>query len=220
VNLNLVNDAPDGLTRRARDFVRAHGIKVDVRPIAEKRQRWVDRGVPAAVVDRMAGFQQRWGGLLLPPAPQYDGGPKYFGAGSPEGAASEGWWFGAGKQRTAVPYSFRVGPHGEFGIHAERWAPLHATVEGWVESLALAHHASSWAKQITKVVGADVDHLSLDAYEPVPEVRGLADTWWRGADSLVAVYRGEAECLAWPKGRTAFVYSGLDEWGLRGGVES
>lgn len=220
MNLNLVADVPDGLTRRARYFVSAHGIKVDVRSVAEHRQRWLDRGLPAAVVDRMAGFQQRWGGLLLPPAPQYDGGPRYFGAGSPEGSASEGWRFEAGKQRTAVPYSFLVGPHGEFGIRAERWTPLHATVEGWVESLALAHHASGCAKRITRVVGDDVDRFSLDAYEPVPEVQGLADTWWRGADSLVAVYRGEAECLSFPKGRTAFVYSGLDEWGLHGGVES
>ncbi|WP_194838723.1 hypothetical protein [Nocardia sp. XZ_19_369] len=32
-------------------------------------------------------------------------------------------------------------------------------------------------------------------FEPVTEVRGLADTWWRGSDSLVAIYTGEAECF-------------------------
>ncbi|TWD15324.1 hypothetical protein FB570_113174 [Streptomyces sp. T12] len=166
----------------------------------------------------MAAFQERWGGLLLPPASQYDGGPKYFEADSPEGTASEGWWFEAGTQRTAVPYSFMIGPAGEFGIHANHWAPLHATVEGWIEALALTHHAAMWAKRITKVTGDDVDGIELGTMEQVPEVRGLADAWWRGADSLVAIYTGEARCLSFPRGRTALIYSGLDDWGLHGGV--
>jgi hypothetical protein len=112
-----------------------------------------------------------------------------------------------------------IGPAGEFGIHAGRWAPLHAAVEGWVESLALAHHAYTWAKKVVQVHGDDVDGIVLDGYEPVREVRGLADTWWRGADSLVAISSGEAEALSFPRGRTALIYSGLDEWGLRGGVK-
>lgn len=88
-----------------------------------------------------------------------------------------------------------------------------------MESLALAHHASLWAEQVTRLVGDDVDGIELDGYTPVREVVGLADTWWRGSDSLVAIYSGEATSLAFPEGRTAFVYSGLDEWGLRGGVD-
>ncbi|MCX4850263.1 hypothetical protein [Streptomyces sp. NBC_00893] len=219
MNLHLINDVPDGLTRRARSFVSAHGIKVDTEPVEKHRQWWLEREIPATVVDRMSAYQERWGGLLLPPASQYDGGPKYLNPDSPEGSTSEGWWFEAGMQRTAVPFSFMIGPAGEFGIHADRWTPLHATVEGWVESLALTHHASMWAGRITKVTGEDVDRITLDAYEPVREVMGMADTWWRGADSLVAIYSGEAECCSFPGARTALVYSGLDEWGLRGGVE-
>ncbi|MEX3099439.1 MULTISPECIES: hypothetical protein [unclassified Streptomyces] len=219
MNLHLINDVPDGLTRRARSFISAHGIKVDTEQVEQHRQWWLDREVPAAVIDRMAAYQERWGGLLLPPASQYDGGPKYFDPDAPEGTAPEGWWFEAGMQRTAVPFAFMIGPAGEFGIHADRWTPLHATVEGWVESLALSHHASMWAKQITKVIGDDVDRIVLDAYEPVREVMGLADTWWRGADSLVAIYSGEAECFSSPRSRTALIYSGLDDWGLHGGVE-
>ncbi|WP_331447998.1 hypothetical protein [Streptomyces xanthochromogenes] len=218
MNLNLINDAPSGLTRRARNFVEVHGIRVDARPVEQHRQWWLDREIPADVVDRMAAFHEHWGGLLLPPASKYDGGPKYFEADSPEGTPSEGWWFEAGTQRTAVPYSFMVGPAGEFGIHANHWVPLHATVAGWIEALALTHHASMWAKQITKVTGEDVNGLELDSMEPVPEVQGLADTWWRGADSLVAIYTGEARCLSFPRGRTALIYAGLDEWGLYGGA--
>ena len=215
VNLNLFNDVPDGLTRRARSFVQAHGVKVDVRRVEEHRQWWLERDIPAAVVDRMVAYEERWGGLVLPPASQYDGGPRYLEADSPEGSASEGWWFEAGMQRTAVPYAFMIGPSGEFGIHADQWAPLHSTVEGWVESLALTHHASMWAKQIVKVTGDDVDGIMLDGFEPVREVMGLADAWWRGADSLVAVYTGEAKALSFPRSRTALIYSGLNEWALR-----
>jgi hypothetical protein len=63
-----------------------------------------------------------------------------------------------------------------------------------------------------------VHTLGLDRFEAVVEVRGLADTWWRGGDSLVAVYSGESMCMGAPAFRTAWIYSGLDEWGLRGGV--
>ncbi|GAA0369115.1 hypothetical protein GCM10010151_68810 [Actinoallomurus spadix] len=52
--------------------------------------------------------------------------------------------------------------------------------------------------------------------DAVPEVAGSADTWWRGGDSLVALYTGEAEHFAVPRYRTALIYSGLDDWGLRG----
>ncbi|MET8825265.1 hypothetical protein ABZX40_35810 [Streptomyces sp. NPDC004610] len=214
MRVHLINDIPSGLTRRARSFVDVHGAKVDVRPVEGHRQWWLERGIPAAVIDRMAAYQEQWGGLLLPPSTQYDGGPRYLDPESPE-SDSAGWWFEAGAQRTAVPYAFMMGPSGEFGIHAERWVPLHASIEGWVESLALAHHASSWARQVTKLVGDEVDGIEWDGYEPVSEVRGLADTWWRGPDSLVALYTGEAASLDFPRGRVALIYSGLDEWGHR-----
>ncbi|MFJ5936042.1 hypothetical protein [Streptomyces sp. NPDC093071] len=218
MQLHLIGNVPDGLTLRARSFVSTHGVKVDVRPVEGHRQWWLDRDVPASAIDRMAAYQERWGGLLLPPGPKYDGGPKYLDPDAPE-ADSAGWWFEAGMQRTAVPYSFMISPSGEFGIHAGKWAPLHATVEGWVESLALAHHASMWARQVTKLVGDDADGIDLTGYAPVREVRGLTDTWWRGPDSLIALYDGEATALDFPRGRTAMIYSGLDEWGLRGGVD-
>ncbi|GAA3784754.1 hypothetical protein ACFS5L_07305 [Streptomyces phyllanthi] len=214
-NLNLFHDVPEGLTRRARSFVSAHGVKVDVVPAERHRESWLGHGIPAAQIDRVVAFQQRWGGLVLPPSPLYDGGPRYLDPDVPEGSADEGWWFEAGIQRTAVPFSFMIGPNDEFGIQEERWTPLHATIEGWVESLALAHHAALWARRITRVSGDEVDEIPLDSYEPVPEVRGLADTWWRGADSLVAVHGGKAECFSAPRWRTALVYSGLEEWALK-----
>ncbi|MEV6313489.1 hypothetical protein AB0M10_33480 [Streptomyces sp. NPDC051840] len=61
-----------------------------------------------------------------------------------------------------------------------------------------------------------MDDLELDGFEVVPEVAGLADTWWRGTDSLIAVYRGEAEIMDAPRCQTATIYAGLDSWGLTG----
>jgi hypothetical protein len=226
VKLNLFHHVPEGLTRRARSFVSAHGVQADVPDVEQYRSAWLESGIPATEIDRAVAFQRRWGGLVLPPAPEYGGGPRYFEADTPDGSPAEaadgsvvsGWWFEAGLQRTAVPYSFMIGPAGEFGIHAQRWVPLHASIEGWVESLALAHHAGNWAKQITKVTGEATDQLELHDFEPVAEVRGLADTWWRGSDSLIAIYSGEAVGFGAPVTRTALIYSGLDDWGLRGGV--
>ncbi len=219
MNLNLFNDVPEGLTLRARSLIRSDCVKVDVQPREQHRQAWLEFGIPAEEIDRVVAFQRKWGGLVLPPYPRYDGGPRYLDPDVPVRSGDEGWWFEAGDQRCSVPFSFMIGPGGEFGLHSDRWTPLHETIEGWVESLALAHHATLWAKCITKVTGDEVEDIALDGYQPVREVRGLADTWWRGTDSLVAIYNGEADCLSAPWSRTALIYSGLDEWGLRGGVD-
>src|SRR6266516_2062960 len=42
------------------------------------RDHWLTRGIPVAIVDRMVAFEAQWGGLVLPPAPLYEGGPKMF----------------------------------------------------------------------------------------------------------------------------------------------
>ncbi|TDQ04967.1 hypothetical protein [Labedaea rhizosphaerae] len=204
----LAADAGEDLTRRAQRFVGVHGVEVEVRPFAEDRQHWLALDVPAEVIDRMAAYHRRWGGLALPPAPHYDGGPRWFEPDLPE-RSDQGWAFEAGLPRTAVPYSFVIGPDGEFGIAAERYVPLYATIEGWVESVALAHEAFLDAEQVTKYSGDEVDELQLDGFEPMPEVRGVADTWWRGPDSLVAICTGEAVCLDHSPSRAAIRYSGI-----------
>lgn len=205
-----MEQVPDGLSRRAESFVQVHGVQVAGLDVEEQRERWAESGIPAAEIDRVAAFQRRWGGLALPPAPGYDGGPRYLDADTPEGSAADGWWFDVGPQRAAVPYAFMLGPAGEFGIHSDRWVPLHASVDGWVESLALAYHAAALARTVTRLEGDEVDRIALDGYEPVPEVAGLADTWWRGPGTLVAIYTGEALAMSALAARTARVYAGLD----------
>ncbi|MFF7978150.1 hypothetical protein ACFZDK_03325 [Streptomyces sp. NPDC007901] len=44
-----------------------------------------------------------------------------------------------------------------------------------MESVALAHHASMWAQQVTRVIGDRVDEIALDGFEPVAEVKGMTD---------------------------------------------
>lgn len=109
-----------------------------------------------------------------------------------------------------MAHGFMIGPEGAFGIDAYRWTPLHASTDGWVESLALADHAGRCAKTVTKITGKAVQSLELRGYEPVLEVKAVTDTWWRGKDSLIALYRGEAVGLEAPQCLKAHVYGGLD----------
>ncbi|MFC9537284.1 hypothetical protein [Streptomyces sp. NPDC056975] len=208
---------PAGLSCRAQRFVEVDGIRLQRQDIRRYRDAWVGQGIPAAEIDRAAAFQDCWGGLALPPAPFYEGGPRILDADCPEGSETEGWSHQAGSCRVSMAYGFRIGPDGAFGIDAYRWTPLHARTDGWVESLALAAHARRWAQTVTRIKGKAVESLDLSGYEPVPEVEGVMDTWWRGRNSLIALYRGEAVGLDAPQCLEAHVYSGLDEWGLRGG---
>ncbi|MEU7024365.1 hypothetical protein ABZ990_27470 [Streptomyces sp. NPDC046203] len=210
--------APAGLTRRARHFVEADGIRVPRQDIRHHRDAWIEHGITAAEFDRAVAFQDRWGGLALPPAPFYEGGPHVLGVEYPRGsAAEEHWSFSAGTCRVSMGHGFRIGLDGSFGIDANHWVPLHADVDGWVESLALASHAGYWAENVRKIKGTAVDALDLDGYEQVPEVQGVTDTWWRGEDKLIAVYRGTAVGFDAPHCLRAHIYEGLDEWGLHGG---
>jgi hypothetical protein len=175
----------------------------------QTREHWTGRGIPPGIIERLADFEDQWGGLLLPPSPRYDGGPKFFRSDVPEPAPGGGWWFEAGDQRASVPYGFMVGPGDEFGILGlgDRWVALHASVAGWVEAVALAYHVRFWAANVTTVTGAAVDDLDLTGLAPVAEVEGLADTWWWGEDTVVAVHRGEMLALGPPDRQSATVHA-------------
>ncbi|GAA4887897.1 hypothetical protein GCM10023237_01390 [Streptomyces coeruleoprunus] len=64
--------SPAGLSRSARSFVEVHGIRVPPQDLRRHREVWIAYGIPAAEADRAAAFQNRWGGLALPPAPFYE----------------------------------------------------------------------------------------------------------------------------------------------------
>ncbi|MFI7595436.1 hypothetical protein [Micromonospora sp. NPDC049359] len=212
-----VRDAPSNLSVRARRFVAVHGVWLDVPSVSDWREQWEANGIPSEVVDRAESYQARWGGLALPPSFSYDGGPRMLRADTPEwenDLPEPDWWFEAGPQRTALPYSFLIGPDGSFGIAMDSWVPLHVRIEGWVESLALAQSAEQIAETVTRLSGDAVADLDLSDMRPVPETAGIVDTWWHGAGSLIAIYNGEAELFGRPDYRVARVYSGkIDmEW--------
>lgn len=207
---------PIGLSRRAQRFVETDGVRLPRQNIRRHRDAWIRHGIPAAEIERAIAFQDRWGGLALPPAPFYEGGPRILNADCPEGSVAEGWSFPAGDCRVSMAYGFVIGPHGAFGIDANRWTPLHASIDGWVESLALAAHARRWAKTVTRLTGRAAAALDLGGYEPVPEVQGVTDSWRRGKDSLIALYRGEAVGLDAPQCLEAHIYGRLNGWALYG----
>ncbi|MFE3937446.1 hypothetical protein ACFXPJ_27690 [Streptomyces goshikiensis] len=64
------------MTRRAKKFVEVEGVRVPQQGIRRHCYAWIERGIPAAESDRAAAFQDRWGGLTLPPAPFYESGPR------------------------------------------------------------------------------------------------------------------------------------------------
>ncbi|MFF2087885.1 hypothetical protein ACFVVM_29245 [Nocardia sp. NPDC058176] len=206
-----VIDSAERLTRRGQWFVSTQCVRVETPTFQGLADQWLEFGIPATQVDRLVDFQQRWGGLVVPPSVDYDGGPKMLWADLPAGEPERDGYFDAGVQRVSMAYSFMIGPAGEFGIDADRWTPLHASIEGWIESLALAHHASTRAHLVTTIRGDQIDDLPLHEFEPMPEVRGLADTWWRGPDSVIAINTGEARGFDQPRLRVARVYRGLDE---------
>lgn len=99
------------------------------------------QGIPDAEIDQAVAFQELWGDLALPSAPESEGGPRVLEADAPEGSASNGWRFPAGGRRVSMAHGFMTGPGCEFGTDADHWTPLHASTEGRVEALALASHA-------------------------------------------------------------------------------
>ncbi|WP_232667199.1 hypothetical protein [Pseudonocardia sp. TRM90224] len=210
---------PPGLSRRAERLLATSAVWIDPADLVDIdafREQWEnDLGVPSEVIDRMKAFQAMWGGLILPPMPlddSYDGGPRVLEATDPlwiDDLSRPGWWFDAGPARTALAATFVIGPDGTFGHEDDRVVPLHASIAGWVEAVALAYAAMERAETITRYSGDAVADVDLTGMEPVPETAGLADTWWYRPDTLVSIHTGCAELYTIPGSRTAHVYTGI-----------
>ena len=206
-----VLDDPSGLSLRAQRFIREEGERVDTWTAEQHREHWGRHGRPDHIVEQLVQFQARWGGLQLPTVAEYDGGPAYLAGDDPDYCEGIGLCFDAGGTRTALPYSFCVDRSGRFGLVLDEWVPLHGSVEGWVEAAALEHEVMLRSRvrllEGRRVTGV-VDRLSkrLGSLEPVPEVAGLADTWWRGRGVVLAIYTGEAQAFGSSRYQRAYVY--------------
>ena len=206
------DEALDRLAPSARSFVYSNGVRTSPRELDRYRVDWIEGGAPSELVDRAIEFQRLWGGLALPPGPFYDGGPKYFEVGGFERAETGEWLFEVGPSRTALPYGFMIGPDGAFGIATTRWVALHASIEGWIGSLSLAHDAFTHAEQVTRFRSSRVESIDFTGLDRVEGTEGLVDTWWRGDEVLLASCSGEAEAFEAPQTREVLRYTGVPGW--------
>jgi len=191
-----VLDDPTGLSLRARRYLAAHAVRGEAPSAEEQRAHWERYQVPAVGVQLATSFQERWGGLTLPATAHYEGGPPCLSADMPMLVDGIGWCIEAGPRRDSVPFGFYVDQAGQLGVGWTRRVPLHASVEAWVEACALEHAAAGW-DLVARRTG-DVADLAatwiprVGPLTPVPEVRGLADTWWQGDGVMVWICAGEA----------------------------
>lgn len=130
--------APAGLSRRAQRFIETEGIRVRRQDIRCHRDAWIKHGIPAAEIERAAAFQDRWGGLALPPAPFYEGGPRILDAdwGRCRNASGTGHRSaelpspdrGPAPERASAP---AWAPPGRRGAGSRGWGGYTTTAAGW-----------------------------------------------------------------------------------------
>lgn len=198
---------PTGLSPCARRFVQTHGVRVPSSSVEWHLDHWTALGRPEAAIERLLAHQERWGGLALPPSDDYEGGPYDLDADDPDAEL-----FTVGRPRASVPFAFAVDRQGRFGLCAEGlpWVPLHSSVTGYVESLALTYHARHRAQTVRRLIGAQAEKLIAElAGPPVAEVAGLADNWWRTDNGYVWVATGEDRLFGGPSRALAVLYEGV-----------
>lgn len=76
MDLEPVVDSSERLTRRGESFISTQCVRCECSRLEEYRDPWLEMGISATQVDRVIEFQRRWGGLVLPPSLDYEGGPK------------------------------------------------------------------------------------------------------------------------------------------------
>jgi hypothetical protein len=192
-----VLDDPTGLSLRARRFLAARATRREALSPDRHREHWRAQHLPEPVVELCASFQERWGGLSLPPTTHYDGGPTCLAADRPRQVDGLGWCLEAGQARAPVPYGFYVDEAGRYGVEWKWQVPLHETVEGWVEACALEDAAGGW-DLVARSTGQVNELLTtwlpqVGPLAPLPEVRGIADTWWQGDGVIVRICSGLAQ---------------------------
>lgn len=68
-------------------------MRLPCRDLYPYRDVWFQHGIPAAEIDRAVAFQEVWGGIALPPAPVYEGGPRFLEADVPKARPRTGGAF-------------------------------------------------------------------------------------------------------------------------------
>jgi len=207
-----VMDLPEGvLSPRALSFVRAHGQRKPSNRAQRSAAQWIEQGLDQDLVQRAIDYERRWGDLYLPPSVFYNGGPKYLGPDLLVGRWSDGGYLEAGPARFSVFYDFLLGPDGAFGVGDIEFVPLYASVEGWIESLALENEIRSAANEIRKLRGSEISSLDFSTMSPFPGVSGISESWLIDDERIVFVSRGISFISGHPDDVVAIVYSGIPD---------
>ncbi|MEV4638114.1 hypothetical protein AB0J80_12265 [Actinoplanes sp. NPDC049548] len=205
-------DVPEGaLTRRALSFVQGNGRRLACDRARRSAERWLEQGVDRGLVQRALDYEHRWGDLYLPPSLAYNGGPQYLGPDLLLGSWADGGYLEAGPARYSVSYDFLLGPDGVLGVGDVDFVPLYASVEGWIESLALESLLRGLATEVRRFTGPAVSGLDLSATRPVPGVSGLSDIWLMDDERVVFLCRGYSLLASVPADAFAVVYAGIPE---------
>jgi hypothetical protein len=173
--------------------------------------QWIAQGLDEALVQRAADYERRWGDLYLPPSMFFNGGPRYLGPDVLAGRWSDGGYIEAGPARYSVSYDFLLAADGTFGVADIEFVPLYASVEDWIESLALEHEVRRLATEARTFTGPEVPSLDLATMSPFPGVSGLSESWLIDAERVVFVSRGMSLVSHYPDDVVAVVYSGIPD---------
>lgn len=92
------------LSPRAASFVQVHGVRIPTWAIEQHKDHWGELGRPVDAVKQLIEHQRRWGGLVLPPASEYEGGPYDLDADDPD-FDDDGLVFSVGRPRFSMPYA-------------------------------------------------------------------------------------------------------------------
>lgn len=106
----MIPYTPVDLSRRARNFVETHGIRVPYHDIRPYREVWLEHGIPAAEIDRAVAFQESWGGLALPRLPRTRAARSFWKPTSPQVGTPTGGASGPEKVAYPWPTDSRSGP--------------------------------------------------------------------------------------------------------------
>jgi hypothetical protein len=201
----------DVLSRRALSFVRVHGQRVPADRMQRSAAQWIEQGLDGALVQRAVDYEKHWGDLYLPPSLLFEGGPRYLGADVLLGRWSDGGYLEAGPSRVSVYFDFLLRADGAFGVGDVEFIPLYASVEDWIESLALEYEVLSVATEIRRFRGPEIPELDLSAMSPFPGLSGLSEQWMIDADRIVFFSRGTGLVAGRPDEAVAIVYSGISD---------
>ncbi len=199
------------LSRRALSFVQGHGQRLPSNRAYQSAEDWIGQGVDRVLTQRAVEYEQRWADLYLPPSMFYNGGPRYLGSNVLVGEWSAGGYFESGPARFSISYDFLLGPDGAFGVGGVEFVPLFASVEDWIESLALEYLLRRVTTETRKFIGPEMSSLDLSAMSPFPRISGISDSWLMDDERVVFVCRGMGFLSSFPDDVFAVAYSGIPD---------